>query len=140
MLAVKSIYTINIFLEKSYTKCGRETILRPFFKKSKWSISLGQHIKMLQSFFVFCLLLFLFFFCCFYFLYVQVKIYQNILKLKCWLLPFTLCNTFLKSKKMFGTSLPALFSTWFLKKYISQVISYQLTKFYCLIAFLRCIV
>ena len=31
---------INIFLEKSYTKCGRETILRPFSKKSKLGISL----------------------------------------------------------------------------------------------------
>ena len=28
----------NIFLEKSYTKCGEETSPRPFFKKSKWSI------------------------------------------------------------------------------------------------------
>ena len=30
----------NIFLEKSYTKCGRETITKPFSKKSKLSISL----------------------------------------------------------------------------------------------------
>ena len=32
----------KIFLEKSYTKCGRETIPRPFSKKSKLSISLDQ--------------------------------------------------------------------------------------------------
>ena len=32
----------NIFLEKSYTKCGGETISRPFSKKLKVSISLGQ--------------------------------------------------------------------------------------------------
>ena len=32
----------NIFLEKSYTKCGRESIPRPFSKKPKWSISLDQ--------------------------------------------------------------------------------------------------
>ena len=25
----------NIFLEKSYAKCGRETILKPFFKKNQ---------------------------------------------------------------------------------------------------------
>ena len=25
----------NIFLEKSYAKCGQETISRPFYKKSK---------------------------------------------------------------------------------------------------------
>ena len=32
----------NIFVEKSYIKCGRETIPRPFSKKSKLSISLDQ--------------------------------------------------------------------------------------------------
>ena len=30
----------NIFPKKSYTKCGRETILRPFSEKSKLSICL----------------------------------------------------------------------------------------------------
>ena len=33
----------NILLEKLYTKCCGETILRPFFKKSKFSISLHFH-------------------------------------------------------------------------------------------------
>ena len=33
-------YMRNIFLEKSYTKCGGETIPRPISKKSKLSISL----------------------------------------------------------------------------------------------------
>ena len=32
----------NIFVEKSYTKYGRETIPRPFSKNSKLSISLDQ--------------------------------------------------------------------------------------------------
>ena len=32
----------NIHLEKSYRKCGTETIPRPFSKKSKLSISLDQ--------------------------------------------------------------------------------------------------
>ena len=32
----------NTFVEKSYTKCGGETIPRPFSKKSKLSISLYQ--------------------------------------------------------------------------------------------------
>ena len=32
----------NIFLEILYTKCGEETILRPFSKKSKLSLSLNQ--------------------------------------------------------------------------------------------------
>ena len=37
----------NIFLEKSYTKCGGETIPKPFSKKSKLSISLDQYSKVL---------------------------------------------------------------------------------------------
>ena len=32
----------NTFLEKSYAKCGGETIPRPFSKKSKLSTSLDQ--------------------------------------------------------------------------------------------------
>ena len=39
----------NIFLEKSYTKCGGETFPRPFSKKSKLSISLDQLPKVLYS-------------------------------------------------------------------------------------------
>ena len=32
----------NIFIEKSCTQSGRETIPRPFSKETKWSISLDQ--------------------------------------------------------------------------------------------------
>ena len=32
----------NVFLEISYTKCGGETIPKPFSKKSKLSISLDE--------------------------------------------------------------------------------------------------
>ena len=32
----------NIFLEKSYTKCGGGILLRPFSKKSKFRISLDK--------------------------------------------------------------------------------------------------
>ena len=32
----------NIFIEKSYTKCGGETIPRPFYKKPQLSLSLDQ--------------------------------------------------------------------------------------------------
>ena len=41
----------NIFLEKSYTKCGGETIPKPFFKISKLMISLDQQSKVLYSLF-----------------------------------------------------------------------------------------
>ena len=56
----------NVFLEKSYTKCGEETSLSPFYKKSKLSIYLDQQSEMLHSLIL---------------LYVQI--YQNILKVKC---------------------------------------------------------
>ena len=41
----------KIFLEKSYTKCGGETISRPFSKKSKLSISLDQYFQVLYILF-----------------------------------------------------------------------------------------
>ena len=41
----------NIFLDKSYIKCDRETISRPFSKKSKLSISLDQYFKVLYILF-----------------------------------------------------------------------------------------
>ena len=43
----------NIFLKKSYTKCGGETIPRPLSKKPKLSISLDQHSKVLYISFSF---------------------------------------------------------------------------------------
>ena len=36
---------INIFVEKSYTKCGRESVPRPFSQKSKLVLSLDQLSK-----------------------------------------------------------------------------------------------
>ena len=37
----------NIFIEKSYTKCGGDTISRPFSKKWKLKISLDEWFKVL---------------------------------------------------------------------------------------------
>ena len=34
----------NIFIDKPYTKCGRECRPRPFSKKLKLNISLGQKV------------------------------------------------------------------------------------------------
>ena len=42
----------NIFLETSNTKCGGETIPRPFSKKSKLSIYLDQLSKVLYGLFL----------------------------------------------------------------------------------------
>ena len=44
--------TRNTFVEKSYTKCAGETIFRPLSKKSKWSMSLDQYRKVLNSLFL----------------------------------------------------------------------------------------
>ena len=41
-----------IFLEKSYTKYGGETIPMPFYKKLKLSISLDQYSKVLYILFL----------------------------------------------------------------------------------------
>ena len=38
---------INIFLEKSYTKCCGEATPRPFYEKSKFNISLDMQFEML---------------------------------------------------------------------------------------------
>ena len=42
---------INIFLEKSYVKCGGETSPKPFSEKLKLNISLDQYSKVLYSWF-----------------------------------------------------------------------------------------
>ena len=77
-------------LEKSYTKYDGEASRRPFYKKSNLSISPEQQSEMLQSLFL---------------LYVQVKIYQNILKLGLW--PLSL---FKKWKE--GWNQPPCFIFW----------------------------
>ena len=94
-------YSNNIFLERSYPKCVREASPRPVHQKSKLSISLAQQSEILYSWFL---------------LQVHVDAYQKILNLKCLPRAFSLCKAFLKKQKRFGTSLPVLFSPWFLNK------------------------
>ena len=96
----------NIFLKKSYTKCGGETIPRPFSKWSKLTMSLDQKSKVL------CALLLL------YPNLWTIEIYWNqaadyvfLPHIKFW-----------KKKKKRGQKLvsgfifPFSFSAWFLKK------------------------
>ena len=47
---------------------------------------------------------------------------KNILKRRCWPFDFTFYKAFWKSKERSGTSLPVLFSVWFLKKNITHII------------------
>ena len=56
--------------EKLYTKFGEATSIRSFSKISQLCISLDQQSEILLSLFLFLL-------------YVQVKDYQDLLKLKC---------------------------------------------------------
>ena len=42
----------NIFLEKSYTKYGGETIRRPYSKKSKLGVSLDQYFIFIVEIFI----------------------------------------------------------------------------------------
>ena len=86
----------TISVEKSYTKCGGETIPRPFSKKLKLSRSLDQYF--IQSFIQFV------------FIICQVEDYRNILKLSSRPFAFTSYKTFSKNEKRSGTSLPASFS------------------------------
>ena len=88
------------FLEKLYKKCGG-----PFYKKSKRSMFVDQHSKMLWNLSL---------------MYVQVEVHQNIFKLRC----FSLHKAFLKNKTS-GASLPTSFSVWVLKKNISNITFYH---------------
>ena len=78
----------NIFLEKLYTKCGRESILRRFSKKLKLSISLDQYFKVLYGLFL---------------LHANLRAIET----TC----FYLIKTFSKNKKVLETSLPVSFSS-----------------------------
>ena len=79
----------NIFLEKSYTKCGRETIPSPFLKNQHWAYLWINVLK----FYIFC-------FNC-----LPSWGYRRWLKLSCRLFAFTSYKAFLKIKKSSETSL-----------------------------------
>ena len=112
----------NILLEKSYTKCGGETISRLFSKQIKIEQYLWiNSLKMLCNLIVY-----------------EVDDYQNIkyIETKLQTTCFYFIQSFLKkAKKRSGTSHAVSFSAWFLKRNISLIIFYYLTKFYCLVAF-----
>ena len=110
----------HIFLEKSWTKCSRETTPGPFFEKWNLSIFLGRQFEFLYSLFL---------------LYVQVEDYQNILKLRYRPLAFTSNKACLKNRKRSGTSLSTSFSVWFLKKKFFMLYSINWPNFIAIINF-----
>ena len=71
----------------------------------------------------------------FVFMMCQVNSFRNILKLRSRPFAFTSYKAFSKIEKRPGTSPPASFSAWFLKKNISIVRLYWLTKFHWLVTF-----
>ena len=85
----------NIFIGKSYTKCGRETIPRSLSKKIKLSISLDQQCKVLNS-----LLL----------LYANLRAIKTLLNQPADHLLLPNIKLFQKKNKQSGTSFPASFS------------------------------
>ena len=111
----------NIFLEKSYRKCGRELFAGPFLKNLNWAYLWFNILKL----YIFC-------FNC-----LPSWGLSKVIETKLQTICFYFIWSFLKNKKRSGTSLSASFSAWFLQKNISVVIFYCLTKFKCLFALLR---
>ena len=86
----------NVFIEKSYTKCGGKTISRLFSKKIKIELNSGSIVQGFTQFI---------------FNVCQIVGYRNIFKLSYRPLAFTSYKAFFKKdKKRPGTSLLALFS------------------------------
>ena len=75
--------TRNIFLEKSYEKCGVETIIRPFSKNQNWAYLWINSMKFYTVCFIVC----------------KVEGYQNIVKLSWRPLAFTSNKAFCKIRK-----------------------------------------
>ena len=98
----------NNFCEKSYTKCGGETIPRPL---SKLSIYLDQWSKALYSLFI---------------LHAKLRTVEMHWKQAADHVLLPDMKLFWKIKKRSGTSLLALFSIWYLKKKNSFVLFYYL--------------
>ena len=96
----------TLFLEKSFLKYGGKMLPKHVSKKSNLSISRDQQFKVSYSL------------CCM----PSGGLCQVILKRNWGPLAFTSYKAFLKNKKRSGTSLPTLFSAWFLKKNIYLVI------------------
>ena len=71
---------------------------------------------------------------CFYL--CQADDYQNILKLSCRPLAFTLFKNFFKNKGKSGTSVPVSFSVWLFKKKLLLLHLYCRAKFLCLVVFI----
>ena len=107
----------NVFLKKWYTKRGGETSPRPFSKNSK--LRSTEIWNFIQFVFIVC----------------PSRVLLKYIKPKVLTTCFYLVESFFLKKNRYRTSLPASFYASVLKKNISHVIFYSLTKSQCLIAF-----
>ena len=98
----------NIFLEKSYTKCGAETSSKTFFYKIRIEHTSGPVVSSFTQLI---------------FIVWQVEGYRNISKLSSRPLALTSYKAFFKNKGS-GTSFSASFWAWFMKKNISVIFYY----------------
>ena len=96
----------NIFLKNHAQNVKKQLVPEPFSKKAKLSKSLD----------------------------LQSEVSYNLFLYKVPSAFFYFTRSSFKKQKRSGTSLPTSFLAWFLKKNISQVKFYQLTKFHSLIA------
>ena len=108
----------NIFLEKSYTSLTEKLFPDPFLKNRIWAY-IWINILKFYIFYSYCLPS-----------WGLSKVIETKFQTTCFYL-----KAFLKNKKRSGTSLHTSQSVWYLKKNISMVILYYLTKFQCLVAF-----
>ena len=102
--AMKFVNMRNIFLEKAYTRCGKENGPRSFSEKLKLSISLDQQFKVLYGSLL---------------LYDEMKSYENILKRSCRPLAFNL-DFLVKQEEVWNYSPSLIFCMIFEEKYFSQ--------------------
>ena len=84
----------NIFLEKLYTKCGRESSPKPFSEKFKLSIYLDQQSKVLYNLFL---------------LYGKLRAIDIYIETKLQTTCFCLILSFFLKQNRSGTSLPPYF-------------------------------
>ena len=109
----------NIFLENHAQNLVEKLSPDPFLKNQSWAYLWINILK----------------FYIFYFSCLSSWGLSKMIKISCRPFAFTSYKAFLKNEKRPGTSLPALFSAWFLKKNMLVVIFYYLTKFQCLFTF-----
>ena len=108
----------NIFLGKAYIKCVGKLVPDPFLKYRNWTYIWINSLK--------------FYTACFYYIFKWMS-FETYWHYGADHLALPHIKLFQKS---YGTSLPASFSAWFLKKNVCDVIFYQLIKFHSLTVFI----